>query len=205
MTDPHYCYILELVGDPRFNYVGYTVNMARRIRQHNGELVGGARITSRKADLGHRWRVIALLTSDEFDRRRALSCEWWIKHPYGRKRDTLHVRGSAGRVRGLVAALTHPKFAEDRFTIWVLPEFRTVLEAAARLAGTEFLVLDLVSLTPHVALSTPPSDGDTHLIQPRSFEVGQSASTICGVCCVSPNRMSPSVREGSPPPAIERA
>lgn len=151
MTIRHYCYVLEVVGDARYNYVGYTVNMARRIRQHNGELVGGAKITSRKVAKGHRWRVIALLTSEQFDHRRALSCEWWIKHPTGRRKTAVgSSRGSVSRIEGLVEALANPKFAADRFTVWVEPTFRPILATAMRKMNSTFDVFDLDSLTPKV-------------------------------------------------------
>lgn len=150
MSSNHYCYILEVEGDARYNYVGYTVNMARRIRQHNGELAGGAKITTRKSVLGHSWRVIALVTSDKFDHRRALSCEWWIKNPNGRKRNLPRVKGSIGRIQGLVTALSNQKFFEDCFTVWVQPEFRDILESAMLAKGACHCVLDLTTLTPHI-------------------------------------------------------
>lgn len=171
----HYCYILEVVGDRRYNYIGYTVNMARRIRQHNGELVGGARITSRKSVLGHRWRVIALVTSTDFDHCRALSCEWWIKHPSGRRRGQGTHSGSVGRIQGLAKALANAKFVCDRFTVWTVPEYRAGLEAAMRQHGSTFPVLELTSLTPHL-LATSVSETDT--IEPETVTDMSSESTL---------------------------
>lgn len=50
------CYVL---GCGEATYNGYSNNMARRLRQHNGELVGGARATSGRGP----WRVVAVVTS----------------------------------------------------------------------------------------------------------------------------------------------
>lgn len=143
----HFCYILSLIGDDYITYVGYTVNMSRRLRQHNGELVGGARFTTRHGPAkGLLWRVVALVTSNDLDHRRGLSLEWHIKHPEGHKRrrrsrrsasqvplpvlPVLHTRCAAGRVRGLVRAMVHGKFAGDMFTAWIAPEFRGVMVQA---------------------------------------------------------------------------
>ena len=45
-------YLLESV-DERKTYVGATVNVKRRLRQHNGELKGGAKYTA-----GGMWRLV---------------------------------------------------------------------------------------------------------------------------------------------------
>lgn len=49
-------YVYLLVCDDGSTYVGATVNLERRLRQHNKELVGGARATGRKIDKGQSWR-----------------------------------------------------------------------------------------------------------------------------------------------------
>lgn len=126
----HYCYILSLVGNDRVTYIGYTINILRRLRQHNGELVGGARFTTRHGPAkGMMWRVVALVTAPDLDHRRGLSLEWHIKNPHGRRRRHRHQGDSAaaGRVRGMVRAMVHGKFADDRFTAWIVPEYRAVL------------------------------------------------------------------------------
>lgn len=135
IVHPHYCYILSLVGDDRVTYIGYTINILRRLRQHNGELVGGARFTTRHGpSRGMVWRVVALVTAPDLDHRRGLSLEWHIKNPDGRRRHShqsqTQSHSAAGRVRGLVRAMGHGKFSEDRFTAWIVPEFRAVLMQA---------------------------------------------------------------------------
>jgi predicted GIY-YIG superfamily endonuclease len=62
-----YCYMLV---SGKKTYIGATVNPARRLRQHNGELRGGARATS-----GHTWKRQFLLGGFPDDCS-ALRFEW---------------------------------------------------------------------------------------------------------------------------------
>ena len=71
-----YCIVTP---DHRFTYVGATKNLARRLRQHNGELTGGAKYTKRSKS----WRVLFYLEGfvDSPDGWcETLSCEWHLKH-----------------------------------------------------------------------------------------------------------------------------
>lgn len=70
----YYCYILESTTS-RLTYVGFTVDVARRIRQHNGEITGGAKSTHR----GRPWGFVCYI-SGFLTKRHARQCEWAIKH-----------------------------------------------------------------------------------------------------------------------------
>lgn len=85
------CYLLCAAGGAHARrYVGMTVDLARRLRQHNGDLVGGARRTR----AGRPWTHAATLTG--FDTlREALRAEWRLKR-LGRGR-----RGPEGLLAGL--------------------------------------------------------------------------------------------------------
>jgi len=48
-------YVYCLVSTDGSTYIGATVNLERRLRQHNKELVGGAQITSRKVNKAQSW------------------------------------------------------------------------------------------------------------------------------------------------------
>ena len=65
------CYILE---SESHSYVGCTNNLARRLRQHNGEICGGARANRGKTS----W--VAAVVDGFPDKRSALQFEWAIKH-----------------------------------------------------------------------------------------------------------------------------
>ena len=66
-----YCYLLQCDNK---TYVGATVDPDRRLRQHNGELSGGA-----KATRGGVWTRKALVGPFE-DNHKALSFEWHWKY-----------------------------------------------------------------------------------------------------------------------------
>ena len=69
-----FIYILQSDTNSKKSYVGVTNDLARRLRQHNGQLVGGARFTR-----GNRpWVFCAIFVVS--NRHDALSIEWKIKH-----------------------------------------------------------------------------------------------------------------------------
>lgn len=86
------CYILQSVPRASNTYVGITNHWERRLRQHNGELVGGARRTR-----GLRpWRRVAYICGFA-DRNAAERFEWSMHHPRKRRLRPPH-RGVAGRL-----------------------------------------------------------------------------------------------------------
>lgn len=76
MTDSrdYLVYCLQSTITPSRTYVGVTNNWPRRIRQHNGELVGGAKTTR-----AHRpWKGLIHITG--LTKTEALQLEWAWKH-----------------------------------------------------------------------------------------------------------------------------
>jgi len=70
-----HCYMLQTCDGGRSKtYVGATVDPARRLRQHNGEISGGARATK-----GRQWRR-HFLVGGFVDERAALRFEWRWKY-----------------------------------------------------------------------------------------------------------------------------
>jgi predicted GIY-YIG superfamily endonuclease len=61
--------------DAKRTYIGATTDVRRRLRQHKGELVGGARSTTK---LGPNWRLICCLTGFQ-DRKEAYRWEKLLK------------------------------------------------------------------------------------------------------------------------------
>ena len=71
--NPWFCYMLAST-DGRKTYVGATVNPDRRLRQHNGEICGGAHATK-----GRSWKR-RFLVGGFADERAALRFEWRWKY-----------------------------------------------------------------------------------------------------------------------------
>ena len=71
---PWFCYMLATCSGPSKTYVGATVDPDRRLRQHNGELAGGARATH-----GRAWKRAFLVGGFE-DEKAALRFEWRWKY-----------------------------------------------------------------------------------------------------------------------------
>lgn len=89
---PWACYCL--VSQSGSTYIGSTVDVDRRLRQHNGEIVGGARATSR----GSGWRRVCHIVGFP-DEKAALQFEWRWKqlsrkeasnNPMERRLNALH-------------------------------------------------------------------------------------------------------------------
>lgn len=72
-SKPWYVYLLQCEDDN--TYIGATVDPERRLRQHNKELVGGARRTTAKSACGLLWQRI-LYVSGFRDNHHALQFEW---------------------------------------------------------------------------------------------------------------------------------
>ena len=85
-----YLYVLQSVHNAGRSYVGVTNDLMRRLRQHNGELRGGARYTKRDT-----WNFYAIFRLNS--RKDALSLEWKVKHRKS-KADGRGLQGIVNRV-----------------------------------------------------------------------------------------------------------
>lgn len=68
-----FCYLLYT--DTGNTYIGATVDIDRRLRQHNKELVGGAKATAIKVAQGHTWKRACYISGIP-EWRSALQIEW---------------------------------------------------------------------------------------------------------------------------------
>ena len=134
MDQKYWCYILHNTDEQYKNrsYVGYTVNFKRRIRQHNKEIIGGARSTSSCAGT---WAFAMLMTGFQTSNN-ALSCEFKLKHPDGRRRKNKKYCGIEGRILTLNEVLNAPRWSEKctienkdcQYTVYVIKEIYDKLD-----------------------------------------------------------------------------
>jgi predicted GIY-YIG superfamily endonuclease len=123
----HYCYIINHPFRNQWTYNGYTVNIKRRLRQHNGELVGGARYTTKKNEKDGSWTYLIIVHSPEFDHRRALSWEWHTRYPNNKRPRPSEFQGPMGRLKGQALVFENPKFHDiTKFNVWVHDEYYEV-------------------------------------------------------------------------------
>ncbi len=54
-TTPSPSYVYLLVSSDNSTYIGATMDLDRRLRQHNKEIAGGACATGKKVAIGHSW------------------------------------------------------------------------------------------------------------------------------------------------------
>jgi predicted GIY-YIG superfamily endonuclease len=68
-------YVLRSVARPMRTYAGVTNNLKQRLRQHNGEIAGGARATASTRP----WKLYAIICGFSNDKKLAMRCEWFTK------------------------------------------------------------------------------------------------------------------------------
>lgn len=92
------CYILrnKKTKYKNLTYNGSTNNLTNRIRQHNGEISGGAKYTSGKGE----WEYYAIITGFQ-TQSNALCCEWKIRYPGKGRRRVAGYSGVEGRIKSL--------------------------------------------------------------------------------------------------------
>ena len=117
----YYCYILgqsnQLQKGTGKTYNGYTVNLNRRLRQHNGEIKGGAYATK---GIGP-WEFIAVMTCDTWTNVRAMQVEWLIRYPTRKKPRPTSYAGAKGRISSLVEICK--RLDDDSVRLYIHPVF----------------------------------------------------------------------------------
>jgi len=102
-------YLVYILKSDNKSYVGMTNDFFRRIRQHNKEIKGGAKYTSKS----NNWYPICIIDGFK-DKKSACQCEWRLKQ--GAKKYK-NLRGAIGRINYLSEFLSHkPLSGEQKWT-----------------------------------------------------------------------------------------
>ena len=118
-------FLVYVLQSDNCSYVGMTNDFLRRFRQHNKEIKGGAKCTSRRLD----WFPICII--DGFSTMvEAMQCEWSLKHYLKKK-----FKGPKGRIQRLTALLDRgiwtsksPKLQDQDLTIYIDDEYKMFLK-----------------------------------------------------------------------------
>jgi len=101
MSDKFYVYFLaleecDMIGTPgQKTYIGATVDLDRRLRQHNKEISGGAHATGAQVDKGSHWRRVCHVANFP-TWQAALQFEWRWKN-LSRRKDFLVIKNPIER------------------------------------------------------------------------------------------------------------
>jgi len=140
----NYCYLLYIPGTNR-TYIGATNDPAHRLKQHNGELAGGA-----KATHGKQWTQ-AFYVSGFPDWSTTLQFEWaW-------KRQARNQPGLKGKIVGLkkLLALSRPTTTAIPYICWMTPFQVHMTEAQAEVIKKIDLAEFLLATRHPLAMSAP--------------------------------------------------
>lgn len=96
-------------------YIGFTVDVKRRLRQHNGEITGG----SKKTRKNRPWKLVLYVTGFEYERT-ALQYEFCIQHTKKHRRGT----GVANKIKIMKALLKQDRICS---TAPLNSEFKKVI------------------------------------------------------------------------------
>lgn len=107
MTQKYHCYLLTSKSHPTHTYIGVTNNLTRRIRQHNGEISGGAKHTKKHKD----WQFLKTVPRDS--KSDALKFETKWKHRYNSKNRYVSVSGLDSRLKRMEELLAEEKATQQ--------------------------------------------------------------------------------------------
>lgn len=112
-------YVYFLVADSNATYIGATVDLDHRLRQHNGELKGGAHATSVKVSRGETWRRFCHVAGFP-DWQAALQFEWRWKQLTRKLPANMHPVERRIRALKALLALDRPTSKAMAYADWPL-------------------------------------------------------------------------------------
>lgn len=97
-------WIFYIIVNKMSTYAGVSPDPVRRLRQHNGEICGGAKYTTSK---GPGWKHLCLVSGFQ-TKQQALQFEWAVKHVAPRNKG-----GIAQRIQKLFTVLCKEKWTSN--------------------------------------------------------------------------------------------
>ena len=113
-----YVYFLESTNGS--TYIGATINLERRLRQHNKEISGGARATSIKVARGEKWKRICYVEGFP-DWQAALQFEWRWKQISRKLSKKITPRERRLQALKLLLELDKPTSNAKLYSEWLIP------------------------------------------------------------------------------------
>lgn len=192
MDTRFHCVYLLTSLDPQCEgdyYIGYTVNPLRRLRQHNGELVNGARRTSRR---GRPWTIVCCVSGFTEDRA-ALKFEWCWQNPTVSARLKHGARALKGLRRlpyavGILHLLVHaPLFNQLDLTLHIF-EAELLQEAKAKV---EVFLAMREGPKPHQRILSPQQRSDEACASPLASTQVLNVSSAYGSAAAPTSLLPP--------------
>lgn len=119
-------YLVYILKSDNLTYVGMTNDFFKRWRQHNKEIKGGAKYTSKREE----WYPICIIDGFE-TMNESMQCEWAVKHKKKKKHKYAPVR----RILNLNLLLQQsqwtsksPKVKDQNLTIYIDNEYKQYLQ-----------------------------------------------------------------------------
>ncbi len=108
------CYCLQSDKKPWCTYFGSTNNLKRRIRQHNGEITGGAKSTHANRP----WHIWYIVRGFGENKKAALRYEWFCKFKHNRNW-LKNKKGCSHKVKRVLLTFKAFKHMDDSFNLKV--------------------------------------------------------------------------------------
>ncbi|KAJ1389931.1 hypothetical protein B484DRAFT_459633 [Ochromonadaceae sp. CCMP2298] len=198
----YYCYLLRSLSTPQSSatYIGFSTDPAHRLRQHNGELVAGARKTSQYRP----WRHVAVVGGFP-NKITALQFEWAWQNPLkSRNLDSAaiacaipsahtkkgkgryaRISGRKGNLKVLTAMVSTPLWRQLGLILYFADSVtRGEFDAlpASQVGSLRTSLIDYSSGKPRFGVAGTPSVGADNSEFGSSSSSSSSSSSFCSYC-----------------------
>jgi structure-specific endonuclease subunit SLX1 len=134
------CYVYLLLSSDNATYVGATVDLDRRLRQHNKEIKGGAHATGAKVSKGETW-IRAAHVAGFPDWQSALQFEWRWKQISRKLPAKLWPLKRRMVALNMLLGLERPTTKAKAYTEWESPPEVVIEDGEARTIYDEITVI----------------------------------------------------------------